>query len=169
MNTIYDGSFVLGQTSATNFVGGTGITVDSPSEGTVRISNDETVLYSGEEPTSSVSLSETWKNFDRLKIYVQNKSMDNGLNMVEVRPLERDGYTPYYNIIAGFSYGLGTNGMIWQNIIGSANDTGLRNCSAFGFQNSWTATSPTVRKNNANDLNCILKVIGINRISGSNA
>lgn len=124
---------------------------------------DETVLYSGEEPTSAVSLSETWKNFDRLKIYVQNKSMDNGLNMVEVRPLERDGYTPYYNIIAGFSYGLGTNGMIWQNIIGSANDTELRNCSAFGFQNSWTATSPTVRKNNANDLNCILKVVGVNR------
>jgi hypothetical protein len=148
-----------------NSLSGNG-TVDSPL-GVVPGYN-ETVLYSGEEPTSSVSLSETWKNFDRLKIYVQNKSMDNGLNMVEVRPLERDGYTPYYNIIAGFSYGLGTNGMVWQNIIGSANDTGLRNCSAFGFQNSWTATSPTVRKNNANDLNCILKVVGINRISDSN-
>lgn len=143
-----------------NTLSGNG-TVDSP------LGLNETVLYSGEEPTSAVSLSETWKNFDRLKIYVQNKSMDNGLNMVEVRPLERDGYTPYYNIIAGFSYGLGTNGMIWQNIIGSASDTGLRNCSAFGFQNSWTATSPTVRKNNANDLNCILKVVGINRIANN--
>jgi hypothetical protein len=168
IQSIANGSFVLGSTSATTYQAGPGISITQPSEGVVRISNDETVLYSGEEPTSSVSLSETWKNFDRLKIYVQNKSMDNGLNIVEVRPLERDGYTPYYNIIAGFSYGLGTNGMIWQNIIGSANDTGLRNCSAFGFQNSWTATSPTIRKNNANDLNCILKVIGINRISGSN-
>lgn len=138
-------------------------------DNTLVFSTDETVLYSGVEPTSAVSLTESWKNFDRLKIYVQNKSMDNGLNMVEVRPLERDGHTPYYNIIAGFSYGLGTNGMIWQNIIGSATDTVLTNCSAFGFQNSWTATSPTVRKNNANDLNCILKVIGINRISGGNA
>ena len=126
---------------------------------------DETVLYSGTEPTSAISLTETWKNFDRLKIYVQNKSMDNGLNVVEVRPLEREGNTAYYNIIAGFSYGLGTNGMIWQNIIGIATDTTLTNQSAFGFQNSWTATSPTVRKNNANDLNCILKVIGIGRRS----
>lgn len=168
MNTIYDGTYVIGQTSATNFQAGPGIKIDSPSEGVVRIGNDETVLYSGAEPTSAVLLSETWKNFDRLKIYVQNKSMDNGLTMVEVRPLEREGQTPFYNIVAGFSYGLGTNGMIWQNIIGIATDTTLTNQSAFGFQNSWTATSPTVRKNNTNDLNCILKVIGINRISGSN-
>lgn len=168
INSIANGSFVLGQTSATNFVAGPGIKIDEPSAGTVRIGNDETVLYSGDEPTSAVSLAESWKNFDRLKIYVQNKSMDNGLNMVEVRPLERDGNTPYYNIIAGFSYGLGTNGMIWQNIIGIATDTTLTNQSAFGFQNSWNATSPTVRKNNANDLNCILKVIGINRIAGGN-
>lgn len=37
MNTIYDGSFVLGQTSATNFQAGQGIKIDEPSEGTVRI------------------------------------------------------------------------------------------------------------------------------------
>ena len=169
IQSISQGTYTIGDTNKLTFEAGPGIKIDEPSAGTVRIGNDETVLYSGDEPTSAVSLTESWKNFDRLKIYVQNKSMDNGLNMVEIRPLERDGYTPYYNIIAGFSYGLGTNGMIWQNIIGSASDTGLRNCSAFGFQNSWTATSPTVRKNNANDLNCILKVIGINRLSGSNA
>lgn len=143
-----------------NSLSGNG-TVDSPL-GVVPGYN-ETVLWSGTEPTSAVSLSETWKNFDRLKIYVQNKSMDNGLNMVEVKPLERDGYTPYYNIIAGFSNGLGTNGMIWQNIIGSASDNGLTNLSAFGFQNSWNANAVSVRKNNSNDLNCILKVVGINR------
>ena len=137
-------------------------------DGILVAENDETLLYSGSEPTSAASLSETWKNFDRLKIYVQNMSMDNCLNIVEVRPLEREGYTSYYNIVAGFSYGLGTNGMIWENIIGSATDTVLTNHSAFGFQNSWTATAPTVRKNNSNDLNCILKVIGINRIAGGN-
>ena len=168
INSIANGSFVLGNTNELTFSAGPGIKIDQPSEGLVRIGNDETVLYSGNEPTSAVSLAESWKNFDRLKIYVQNKSMDNGLNMVEVKPLEREGYTSYYNIVAGFSYGLGTNGMIWQNIIGIAADTTLTNQSAFGFQNSWTATAPTVRKNNANDLNCILKVIGINRISGGN-
>ena len=163
MSEIYNGTFVLGNTSATQIVAGEGIKIDTTEPGVIKVSNDETVLYSGEEPTSAVLLSETWKNFDRLKVYVQNKSMDNGLTIVEIRPLERDGHTSYYNIVAGFSYGLGTNGMIWENIIGIANDTTLTNQSAFGFQNSWTATSPVVRKNNTNDLNCILKVIGINR------
>jgi hypothetical protein len=79
MNTIYDGSFVLGQTSATNFVGGTGITVDSPSEGTVRISNDETVLWSGSwkpgnttSPTNSaIQISESVNNFQYIKVITE--------------------------------------------------------------------------------------------------
>ena len=124
---------------------------------------NETVLFSSDTPTAVANLSESWKNFDHLKLCVQNVSNDNGWTYVELRPLDREGYTPYYNIVAGFSYGLGTNGMIWQNIIGSATDTTLTNCSSFGFQNSWTATSVTVRKNNSNDINCIRKVIGINR------
>ena len=126
---------------------------------------DETVLFEAATPTAVANLSETWKNFDRLRICVQNVSNDNGWTYVEVRPLVRDGYTPYYNIVAGFSYGLGTNGMIWQNIIGSATDTELTNCSSFGFQNSWTASEVTIRKNNLNDLNCIRKVIGIGRLN----
>ena len=40
MNTIYDNTFVLGQTSATNFVAGPGIKIDEPSAGTVRIGID---------------------------------------------------------------------------------------------------------------------------------
>lgn len=167
MNTIYDGSFVLGNTNELTFSAGPGIKIDQPSEGVVRIGNDETVLFESTTPMAEANLSESWKNFDHLKICVQNTSNDNGWTYVEIRPLERDGYTPYYNIVAGFSYGLGTNGMIWQNIIGSASDTKLTNCSAFGFQNSWTATSVTVRKNNSNDINCIRKVIGINRIGGN--
>lgn len=170
INSIANGSFVLGNTNELTFSAGPGISIDSPSEGVVRIGNDETVLFeTTASPTAEANLSESWKNFDHLKICVQNLSNDNGWTYVEVKPLDREGYTPYYNIVAGFSYGLGNNGMIWQNIIGTASDTKLTNCSSFGFQNSWTATSPTVRKNNTNDINCIRKVIGINRISGSNA
>ena len=37
MNTIYDGSFVLGETSGLTFEAGPGIKIDEPSAGTVRI------------------------------------------------------------------------------------------------------------------------------------
>ncbi len=49
IQSIANGSFVLGQTSATNFVAGPGITIDSPSAGTVRIGND--ILTKIGEPT----------------------------------------------------------------------------------------------------------------------
>lgn len=166
MNTIYDGTYVIGQTSATNFQAGPGISITQPSEGTVRIGTDETVLYSGIN-AKTANLTESWRNFDRLKVYVQNGSQDNGVTIVEIKPLERDGYTPYYNIIAGFSYATGNNGMIWQNIIGSAADTSLTNISAFGFQNNWNAGSVSTRSNRDNDLACIIKVVGINRIGGN--
>lgn len=75
MNTIYDGTYTIGETSATNFIAGPGITIDSPSAGTVRIGNDETVLYSATNPTqviknqvSSYNLSEPITNFDRIRL-----------------------------------------------------------------------------------------------------
>ena len=76
MNTIYDGSFVLGQTSATNFIAGPGISIDSPSAGTVRIGNDETVLYDSSALISNdlalgttFNISEPVSNFERFKVY----------------------------------------------------------------------------------------------------
>ena len=71
MNTIYDGSFVLGQTSATNFVAGPGISITQPSEGTVRIANDETLLYSGaySTTTTAVNFSEEITNFDKIEVW----------------------------------------------------------------------------------------------------
>ena len=72
MNTIYDGSFVLGQTSATNFVAGPGIKIDSPSAGTVRIGNDETVLWSGEKiwwnDTTELTLSGNVSDYESFKV-----------------------------------------------------------------------------------------------------
>ena len=76
MNTIYDNTFVLGQTSATNFVAGPGIVIDEPSAGTVRIGNDETVLYDSSALISSdqalgttFNISEPVSNFERFKVY----------------------------------------------------------------------------------------------------
>ena len=72
MNTIYDGTYVIGQTSATNFQAGPGIAITQPSEGTVRIANDETVLFSGERylsATGAFALSENPYNFEEIQIW----------------------------------------------------------------------------------------------------
>lgn len=68
MNTIYDNTFVLGQTSATNFIAGQGIKIDEPSAGTVRIGNDETVLYSGNSNITTGALNEPATNFNYLRV-----------------------------------------------------------------------------------------------------
>lgn len=68
MNTIYDNTFVLGQTSATNFVAGPGISITQPSEGTVRIANDETVLWSGASTNTAFNLSEPITNFEYIML-----------------------------------------------------------------------------------------------------
>ena len=79
MNTIYDGTFTLGQTSATNFQAGPGIKIDSPSAGTVRIGNDETVLWSGSwKPgngsvvtNSAIEISEPVSNFEYIRVVTE--------------------------------------------------------------------------------------------------
>lgn len=68
MNTIYDGTFVIGQTSATNYVAGPGIQITQPSEGTVRIANDETVLWSGASTNTAFNLSEPITNFEYIML-----------------------------------------------------------------------------------------------------
>lgn len=71
INSIANGTYTIGQTSATNYVAGPGIKIDEPSAGTVRIGTDETVLWSG-EPTASTNqivVSENFSNFDRVRIY----------------------------------------------------------------------------------------------------
>lgn len=69
IQSIANGSFVLGQTSATNFIAGNGIKIDKPSAGTVRIGNDETVLYSttGDGRNNSFTLSELASIFEYLR------------------------------------------------------------------------------------------------------
>lgn len=69
IRSISTGSYTIGQTSGINFEAGTGIKITEPSEGTVRIGNDETVLWSGNiGVNSSATLSEPYTNFERIRI-----------------------------------------------------------------------------------------------------
>lgn len=71
INSIANGTYVIGQTSATNFQAGPGIKVDSPSEGVVRIGNDETVLWSGALTVGNTAqMTEPVSAFERYKFYL---------------------------------------------------------------------------------------------------
>lgn len=48
IRSISEGTFVIGDTNGLTFEAGPGISVSQPSEGTVRIANDETVLWENE-------------------------------------------------------------------------------------------------------------------------
>ena len=71
MSQIYNGSFVLGDTSATTLSAGPGIKLDTSVPGAIGISNDETLLYSGAYSTSTtaVNLSEEITNFDKIEVW----------------------------------------------------------------------------------------------------
>ena len=71
IQSISQGTYTIGQTSATNFVAGPGIKIDEPSAGTVRIGNDETVLWSGALNTTggSYQMTDSIQNFNKIKVY----------------------------------------------------------------------------------------------------
>lgn len=73
INSIANGTYVIGETSATNFIAGNGIKIDSPSAGTVRIGNDETVLWEGSAAitsgTQNIATNEPATSFKAIKIY----------------------------------------------------------------------------------------------------
>lgn len=166
INSIANGTFAIGQTSATNFIAGPGIKIDSPSAGTVRIGNDETVLFedtNGHGMDNSIELSENVDNFDSIKLYY------NCLGGASPRVLEffyDKGNSNYVTIISNleqFSTG-GLKVINWRfNSLDSTNKRTLTlNYFAY-FEGSFNETN--LKKSDFK----VYKVIGCNRISGSNA
>lgn len=166
MNTIYDGTYVIGQTSATNFIAGPGITIDSPSAGTVRIGNDETVLWEGTATSGdTMQLSEPFSGFHHLEIYgsiVQDNGTKNMLPACKV--CVDDVVLPASFNIAGFSW--------WGNIknykIGMFIGTYASSYSSIQhmggvFQGYWDSAWQGGVNSNLK----INRIIGINRISGN--
>jgi hypothetical protein len=160
INSIANGSFVLGQTSATNFVGGTGITVDSPSEGTVRISNDETVIYSSTSAVpsgQSFTLSESPTNFASVKFYCIHNEANTGWNEI----FEYKGDAIRYDIVLNATDN--ANDLIFDRYSFTRTDNNV----AVGVRARHIIGNTVSKASLANPL-YISKVIGINRISGGN-
>lgn len=73
IQSISQGTYTIGQTSATNFVAGPGIKIDEPSAGTVRIGNDETVLWSGTYTTgAAIQTNESMENFEWIRFELES-------------------------------------------------------------------------------------------------
>ena len=117
IQSISQGTYTIGQTSATNFIAGQGIKIDEPSAGTVRIGNDETVLWSGTSALSAINgsanalnLSESLFNFEKVAVYARPLPTHNVLKVTEFQP---DGNTEGFDWLTWFKGGgSGSNGAI---------------------------------------------------------
>lgn len=168
IQSISQGTFTIGQTSATNFQAGPGIQISQPSEGTVRIANDETVLWSAaniENRTSACTLSESLKNFEHVDIWLAHGTY--GPTRAVSLDFNVMGNTGYFNVLR--PRGEGNLNAAFMFI--SATDTTLTcsksKCVSFGSYTS-TSTGISCSVNDSEDRNCLYKVVGINRISGGN-
>lgn len=162
IQSISQGTYTIGQTSATNFVAGPGIKIDEPSAGTVRIGNDETVLFSGDFNSNSCTLSESPLNFDRVRFYLVDDGGHTSWGSTEIK-------SDLLNNISG------TNGQCVAGCTVPWNEgfriMSVSSTSANEYMN-WVSCGYQWWGNGGGQIGTgylnILKVIGINRISGGN-
>ncbi len=171
IQSIANGTYVIGQTSATNFIAGPGITIDQPSAGTVRIGNDETVLWSGSTQltamntsASAIHLSESLYNFDKIGVYAKPLSTHNEYKVSEFTPNSAEEGFDFVNWFKGG--GTTTAGAVRFGVaFVQYNSTGMWIKSNELFQLSVDKNGVSTQNNQS----IMTKIIGINRISGSNA
>jgi hypothetical protein len=153
IQSIAQGTYTLGQTSATTYQAGPGISITQPSEGVVRISNDETVLWSGNLTGNGATaqLSEPITNFERIKVYGHT---DDGMFC--------PWFTEFYPDNNTMDVGVAANNQGWAKWFNFTITTG-------GLYTNVTGRVLTFGTTTWGNLNYgMTRVIGINRISGSN-
>ena len=168
MANIYDNTFTLGNTSSTTLSAGPGIKIDDSSvPGVIKVSTDETVLWSG---TSTVlnktfNLAEPYTNFEKIRF----------LHCFEGSGVFAPVYTDYdVSALAaqnGKGLGLSYNGCKAQNDLagwnfGLANITKVSNTQLSGRGAGYFALNTISLI--TSDIYYIYEICGINRISGGN-
>ena len=167
IQSISQGTYTIGQTSATNFIAGNGIKTDEPSAGTVRIGNDETVLYDNPTnnnvaTTAEFVMNESIWNFHRAFIEFDNMEFtDSPVNMeidLDISTTATLYYTPMRN---GNTFP--TLNIPFANFyINSAGNIKYTNRGL--LYGSWKDVHTTIGDSRGYR---VRKVIGINRISGN--
>ena len=163
IQSISQGTFAIGQTSATNFIAGPGIKIDEPSAGTVRIGNDEKVLWEG-TGTTAFTASEPLTNFERIKFYL-NSDANAEISCVEVPMIGRNtsaiklSWTDTWKNDGQWKF------LIWHGVLNNTGMSAFNNSSTFylGVKNNFNAAGG----NYGNAAPLFYKVVGINRISGN--
>jgi hypothetical protein len=168
INSIAQGTYTIGQTSATTYQAGPGISITQPSEGTVRISNDETVLFeTTAQNVSAVTLTEPLSAFERFRFY----PLQAGAGYFNYREFD---YNVVQSLAAGnnirllFSRGIGGNNPL-QFLIGEyklSNDR--KSITGISGYRRWFPMGNGAGGYDSN-YTYIQKIVGINRISGGNA
>lgn len=159
IQSISQGTYTIGQTSATNFVAGPGIKIDQPSAGTVRIGNDETVLFensSGTNGNTNITLSESISNFEYVQI---DYSVWDDEKATQILPVQSSQYqlnTVWFDNASNFYH--------FCDVLTITGTTYTLIKAAF---HNFNSTSVNV-DGDAKKFFKTYKVIGINRISGGN-
>ena len=167
MSEIYNGTFLLGNTSATTLSAGPGIKIDSTSvPGTIKISIDETVLWSGTGSNPnyvSGTFNENPWNFSSLKFYQCDLQGGKCVNEVELY----DNPTSADRSIVIMAP-RGNNEINYDAVKLLVNPTSWSATNSKTLAMSWTTTAFSNNNNVANALKSVIKICGINRISGGN-
>ena len=161
IRSISEGTFVIGDTNGLTFEAGPGISVSQPSEGTVRIANDETVLWSGTyQGTGSITLSEALSNFDLVRIewcpYTESTNWLEPKDSVITKVFDNKIHLTGIGVSTDYTY------QMLVNIALQVNDTTVSE----SYHSSVTIHNSAINENLRGYK--IFKIIGINRISGGN-
>ena len=169
INSIANGTFTIGQTSATNFIAGPGVRIDEPSAGTVRIGIDETVLYDNPTNdnvtnTAEFVMNESLWNFHRAFIVFDNMEFPGSPLNMEIDLDTSTTGTSYYTPMRNGNSFPELNIPFANFYINSAGNIKYTNRGLLYGPWSNIHTTNLDRRGYR-----VRKVIGINRISGSNA
>ena len=156
-NSIYNGTFVLGDVSATTLSAGPGIKIDDSTPGVIKVSNDETVLWSGTIKSdgngypASAALNESIENFNYVRV---EGYCHNGTQFPWTTKLYTNG-----NVIYGI--GLGQ----WRDVTKELDMSRfkLEGSTVSAMEGTWIIPS----QDWGNTVSFITKVVGINRKEGN--
>lgn len=161
IQSIANGTYSIGETNKLTFSAGPGIKIDEPSAGTVRIANDETVLWSGSPASTvtSIALTEPWSGFERIKLFGKSEGGSlyheidtDTINTAEHENLSNNGFSDW-NSTEYFVY------VTLPCSFDSQTAISVNSARYVGYWNgSWQA-----RLLAPNTVNIITKVVGINR------
>lgn len=170
MANIYDGTFILGNTSATTLSAGEGIKLDTSIPGTIGISNDETVLWSDTAnglTSGSLVLNEPWSGFEKVRLHVVDQFGWGGSCMDFDTTNLAGTRTKYFACPYSFVVTGSPNRTYIRGIILSFNNDEYISGSSVGMESIFAPPSTVESKVVAGGAK-LIKVIGVNRIAGGN-